>query len=207
MMTNFKQTNGVNVKIINGKLFGQPKGDFDPFKQQLEKLNQEVEKVQSSFEQLEQTIEQTENVKREALIRQVELYVQYLKENCENLENLWTQRQENHAKTYQRELKRMELFLKEQKQQLDFLENRKLSQIENKLTALKKQIPTKLLWLTFGSSLMIVIIYFCDWFDIYPFNKHPQKTKSSLVHHELVEENNQLKCQENCFESKTQIDF
>jgi hypothetical protein len=207
MMTNFKQTNGVTVKIINGKLFGQPKGDFDPFKQQLEKLNQEVEKVQSSFEQLEQTIEQTENVKREALIRQVELYVQYLKENCENLENLWTQRQENHAKTYQRELKRMELFLKEQKQQLDFLENRKLPQIENKLTVLKKQIPTKLLWLTFGSSLMIVIIYFCDWFDIYPFNKHPQKTKFSLVHHELVEENNQLKCQENCFESKTQIDF
>ncbi len=207
MMTNFKQTNGVTVKIINGKLFGQPKGDFDPFKQQLEKLNQEVKKVQSSFEQLEQTIEQTENVKREALIRQVELYVQYLKENCENLENLWTQRQENHAKTYQRELKRMELFLKEQKQQLDFLENRKLPQIENKLTVLKKQIPTKLLWLTFGSSLMIVIIYFCDWFDIYPFNKHPQKTKFSLVHHELVEENNQLKCQENCFESKTQIDF
>ena len=55
MMTHFKQTNGVTVKIINGKLFGQPKGDFDPFKQQLEKLNQEVEKVQSSFEQLEQT--------------------------------------------------------------------------------------------------------------------------------------------------------
>lgn len=115
MMTNFKQKNGVTVKIINGKLFGQPKGDFDPFKQQLEKLNQEVEKVQSSFEQLEQTIEQTENVKREALIRQVELYVQYLKENCENLENLWTQRQENYAKTYQRDLKRMELLLKEQK--------------------------------------------------------------------------------------------
>ncbi|NCR12107.1 MAG: hypothetical protein GPJ24_04115 [Microcystis aeruginosa SX13-11] len=207
MMTNFKQKNGVTVKIINGKLFGQPKGDFDPFKQQLEKLNQEVEKVQSSFEELGQRIEQTENVKREKLIRRVELYIQYLKENCENLENLWTQRQENYAKTYQRDLKRMELLLKEQKQQLDFLENRKLLQIENKLTALKKQIPTKLLWLTFGSSLMIAIIYFCDWFDIYPFNKHPQKTKSSLVYYQLVEEDNRLKCQENCFESKTQIDF
>lgn len=207
MMTNFKQGNGVTVKTINGKLFGQPKGNFDPFKQQLEKLNQEVEKVQSSFEELGQRIEQTENVKREELIRRVELYVQHLKENCENLENLWIQRQENHAKTYQRDLKRMELLLKEQKQQLDFLENRKLPQIENKLTALKKQIPTKLLWLTFGSSLMIVIIYFCDWFDIYPFNKHPQKTKSSLVYYQLVEEDNPLKCQENRFESKTQIDF
>jgi thymidylate synthase len=89
MMTNFKQKNGVTVKIINGKLFGQPKGDFDPFKQQLEKLNQEVEKVQSSFEELGQRIEQTENVKREKLIRRVELYIQYLKENGVSIWDEW----------------------------------------------------------------------------------------------------------------------
>ena len=195
------------MKTNNGKLLGQPKSDLDLFKQQLEQLVREVDEVQASFQELGQKIEQTEEVKREALVRRVELYVQHLKEHCETSEVLLAQRQENQAKTYQGELKKIELLLREQEKRLESLEITKLNQIENNLTHLKKQIPTKLLWLTFSSSLTIAIISFCAWFEIYPFNNRPEKTKYSLDRHEFIEDRHRLKCQANCFESNAQIDF
>lgn len=187
------------MNTLNGKLLGQAKSDSEIFKQQLENLNRELDEVQASWREFGQKIEQSEESKREALVRRVEVYIQHLKARCENLETVWTQRQENQAKTYQGELKKMELLAIEQQKRLTALETTKLNQIEKKIIALQKQIPTKLLWLTLSSSLMMTTISVCTWFDIYPFNNRPHQKKYSLDRQELILHHQQVKCQSNCF--------
>jgi pantothenate synthetase len=180
------------MKTINGKLLGQTTSDSDTFKQQLETIERQLNEVQESFQELGHRVERTENMlaeesQRQALLQRFELYVQHLKERCENLECLFEEKQKQ-IKTYQTEVKTMQLLFQTQEKRLDYLELIKLNQLEKKLLELKKQIPTKMLWLTFSSSLVVGIASFCNWFDINPANYRPSKTKSFLSSSELIKD-------------------
>jgi hypothetical protein len=76
--------------------------------------------------------------------------------------------------------------LQAMEKRLESLEITRLSQIENRLTNLKQQIPTKLLWLTFSSSLIMTTISLGTWLDIYPFHKRSPQTSYSLNRQELI---------------------
>jgi DNA repair exonuclease SbcCD ATPase subunit len=179
------------VKIVNGKLLGRITDNSDIFKRQLESFNQQVEQFKVSFQELDERVGNAENlaqegIKQKALLRQIELYVQHLKERYNNLEVLWEKEQERLSKIYQQEAKSLILLLQNQEARLKYLEITKLNRLEKNLTNLKQQIPTKLLWVTFSSSLIVGVISLCGWLNIKPLDNQLQKNQSWFNSRQLL---------------------
>jgi hypothetical protein len=161
------------MKIVNGKLLGQPESDLEIFKERQNQCNLELT---ISLEKLEHRIKQAETTLqgealREALFRRLEDYVRQLEERCQLLEQEQKQ-------------------LKTRQQQWKYLEDAKISQIENNLIKIKQQNPQNFLWLTFGSSVIVGIISLCNWFNIYPTNIKPKEAQYSLISFSLIESDN-----------------
>ena len=158
------------MKTVNGKLLGKPKSDLEIFKQRQNQCNLEVtislEKLEHRINQAEKTLQG--EALREALLRRLEDSVHQLDERCQLLEQ------------QQKQLKKIE-------GRWEYLESTKISQIENNLIKIKQQIPQKLLWLTFGSSLIVGVVSLCSWLDIYPLNNSSQNARYSFDYFALVE--------------------
>jgi chromosome segregation ATPase len=171
------------VKIVNGKLLGRTTSDSNIVKRQIENLARQIDEIKISFQELERRIDSTENFVREGekqkvLLRQIELYVQHLKERCQNLEVLLEKEQERVNKFDWQEVIDLNLLIQNQSERLKYLEITKLNRLEKNLTHLKQQMPTKLLWITLSSSLIFGVISLCGWLNINPLNNQLQKNQS-----------------------------
>jgi hypothetical protein len=72
------------MKIVNGKLLGQPKGELDIFK---ESQNRQNQSIQISLQQLTQGIDAAENLlKEESLVEGLANYLGQLEGRCHYLE-------------------------------------------------------------------------------------------------------------------------
>lgn len=150
------------MKIANGKLLGQPDSELDLFKESQNLHNLQIGDL---LQQLDRRVNKTENslkgeALKEALFRNLEAQVQRLEERCERL---------------QLEQKRGQIA----EQRWKDIEENKLSQLESNLLKVKQLIPRKLIWLTFGSSLIVVTVSLCSWLNIFPSEPKPNEARYS----------------------------
>lgn len=148
------------MKIANGKLLGQLDSELELFRKSQNRHNLEVG---NSLQQLDHRVNKTENslkaeAIKDALFRNLEAQVQRLEERCDRLqieqekgqiaEQLWKDMEEN-----------------------------KFSQLESNLLKVKHLIPRKLMWLTFGSSLIVGTVSLCSWLNIFPWEPKPNEAR------------------------------
>ncbi len=158
------------MKIVNGKLFGQPQNELDIYKESQTKQNHEIKNF---LQYLDQRVDKTENslkgeALRDALFRNLESYVQKLEDRCSLMEQ------------EQNKFKKLE-------QRWAYIENIKFSQIESNLHKVKKLIPIKLMWLTFGSSLIVGTVSLCSWLNVFPSEPRPKEVIYNLAYPKALE--------------------
>lgn len=142
------------MEVINGKLLGDSNDDANRLEQKIEHFSRDLEGIKRYLERLEQRQQQLEMV--------VEI------------------KQQQQIQAYRAELKSIQLPVKQIAGKLTFLEKTQLNKIESNLNSLEQQIPKKMFWLGFYSSLILGFISLWNWFELHPLENQTQSQKYSL---------------------------
>ena len=133
------------MDTVNGKLLGNSEGDSDRTSQELYTINQDLDEIKQYLNQLEQRY------------RQLEVVVDI--------------KHRQQIQTYEQELQLIRSPIKQIAGRITILEKRKLTKVEANLSNLERQIPPKIFWLGFYSSLVFGFISMWNWFEIHPLDE------------------------------------
>lgn len=124
------------MKVVNGKLLGQPSNDLDIFKEKIER-------------------------------------------RCDRLEISLSNEQQQQVKIYKQGLEKVYYLQQVLGRQIQDLETNQSNWLEKSLVNSDRSKPTKLLWLTFSSSLILGLISIFGWFK-YNFQHQCQATSKPI---------------------------
>ena len=153
--SNLKMT----METVNGKLLGDVDGDSDRLQREFHSFNREIDGVKQYLQQLEQ--------------------------RYKKLEVLVDVKQRQQIQAYRDELKSIQLPVRQIAVRLAELEKNKLSRIETNLNSLEQQIPKRIFWLGFYSSLVCSFISLWNWFELHPLDNQVQSQQISM-HKQVV---------------------
>lgn len=139
---------------------GEPDRDSNRVKQEFHGVNQDINKIKQYLERLEQRYQQ--------------------------IEVLVDIKHRQQIQAYQKELKSIQSPIQEIAGRLTVLEKIKLRRIETNLNNLEQQIPKRIFWLGFYSSLIFGFISLWNWFELHPLDESIAQSRS--VREEVIQE-------------------
>lgn len=146
------------METSNGKLLGDPDRNSNRVKQEFHDVNREILEIKQYLDSLEQRYQQ--------------------------LEVLVDIKNRQQIQAYQEELKSIHLPMRQIAGKLAVLERNKLSRLESNLNSLEQQIPKKIFWLGFYSSLIFGFISLWNWFELHPLDEpmaHDRRLREEIV--------------------------
>lgn len=146
------------MDTVNGKLIGSYESEGDRISQEIHNLNRDLDEIKHYFNQLEKRYKQLEIV--------VDI------------------KHRQQIQTHQQELQLIKSPIKQIAGRMAVLERNKLSKVEANLSNLEKQIPPKIFWLGFYSSLVCCFISVWNWLELHPVDE--SLTQKRNVSEELV---------------------
>jgi len=146
------------METVNGKLLGNADDDSPQLEQEFHDVNREVSEIKQ--------------------------YLGLLEQRYQKLEVLVDIKHRQQIQAYQQELKSIHSPIRQIAGKLAVLERNKLSKIESNLNSLEQQIPKRIFWLGFYSSLIFGFISLWNWFELHPLDEsmaHDRRGREEIV--------------------------
>ncbi|MEO1673160.1 MAG: hypothetical protein AAFR77_20675 [Cyanobacteria bacterium J06631_2] len=146
------------METVNGKLLGNADDDSPRLEQEFHDVNREVSEIKQ--------------------------YLGLLEQRYQKLEVLVDIKHRQQIQAYQQELKSIHSPIRQIAGKLAVLERNKLSKIESNLNSLEQQIPKRIFWLGFYSSLIFGFISLWNWFELHPLDEsmaHDRRGREEIV--------------------------
>ena len=97
---------------------------------------------------------------------ETEILRQQLDLRCGHLEDMLTEQKKYQLAAYRAEIAKFQTLCQEVGDRIEHSESSRFDKIEANLRRIKRQTPSRLLWLTFSSSIVIGVITMCTWLDL-----------------------------------------
>lgn len=146
------------METVNGKLLGNADDDSPQLEQEFHDVNREISEIKQ--------------------------YLGLLEQRYQKLEVLVDIKHRQQIQAYQQELKSIHSPIRQIAGKLAVLERNKLSKIESNLNSLEQQIPKRIFWLGFYSSLIFGFISLWNWFELHPLDEsmaHDRRGREEIV--------------------------